>query len=255
MAKTLDLKWLPQWPLERKRGSPLYIQVEAFLRELIRSHRFADGELLPDEITLAKQLGVSLGTLRNSLGRLVDDGVVERRAGVGTRVVQRPVESGIVAWRSFSREMRRRGIEVQALHLKVTQAPVPPSAARALKIDLGTPVIHLERVRGWDNIPMQHALTWFHPRLGLSGKEDFREPLYDLIKATTGFDAEQAHEEFEALGADAEMANYLRVKKGTPLLGRSQTTFDLAGNPIDHTEIRYRTDNFKLQLDLSRGPS
>jgi hypothetical protein len=46
----------------------------------------------------------------------------------------------------------------------------------------------------------------FHPRLGLSGHENFQEPLYELLKTVTGADAERAHEEFEAIAADQEMA-------------------------------------------------
>ena len=255
MPKPTAADWLPKWTLKRQPGSPLYLQVEEFLRGLIRLHRFENGELLPDEVTLAKELGVSLGTVRNSLSRLVNEGMLERKAGVGTRVIRRPVESGIVAWRSFSREMLKRGIHVQSLFLEASQSQATNAAATALRIKPGTPVLFLERVRGWDDTPMQHALTWFHPRLGLSGNEDFHEPLYDLLKTVTGADAERAHEEFAAIAADQDMARRLLVKRGTPLLSRQQTTFDPSGNTIDYTEIRYRTDNFKLEMDLSRGPN
>jgi GntR family transcriptional regulator len=255
MPKLPAAEWSPKWRLKREPGSPLYLQVEEFLRGLIRLRPFENGQLLPDEVTLAKELGVSLGTVRNSLSRLVNEGVLERKAGVGTRVIRRPVESGIVAWRSFSREMLKRGIQVQSLFLQVSQSEATNIAAAALRIKPGTPVLFLERVRGWADIPMQHALTWFHPRLGLSGNENFHEPLYDLLKAVSGADAEKAHEEFEAIAATAEMAKRLLVKRGTPLLRRHQTTFDPAGKPIDYTEIRYRTDNFKLEMDLSRGPN
>src|SRR5277367_3882966 len=117
MPKPTAAEWSPTWRLKRQPGSPLYLQVEEFLRGLIRLHPFENGELLPDEVTLAKELGVSLGTVRNSLSRLVNEGILERKAGVGTRVIRRPVESGIIAWRSFSREMLKRGIQVQSLFL------------------------------------------------------------------------------------------------------------------------------------------
>jgi GntR family transcriptional regulator len=120
MPKPTAAEWSPTWKLKRQPGSPLYLQVEEFLRGLIRLHPFENGELLPDEVTLAKELGVSLGTVRNSLSRLVNEGILERKAGVGTRVIRRPVESGIIAWRSFSREMLKRGIQVQSLFLEIS---------------------------------------------------------------------------------------------------------------------------------------
>jgi GntR family transcriptional regulator len=255
MAKPTAAEWTPIWTLKRQPGSPLYLQVEEFLRGLIRLRPYENGELLPDEVTLAKELGVSLGIVRSSLSRLVHEGMLERQAGVGMRVIRRPVESGLFAWRSFSREMLKRGIQVQSLFLEISTSEATNAAAAALRISPGTSVLFLERVRGWADMPMQHALTWFHPRLGLSGNEDFHEPLYDLLKAVTGVDAERAHEEFEAIAATPEMAKRLLVKRGTPLLRRHQTTFDSVGKAIDYTEIRYRTDNFKLEMDLSRGPN
>jgi DNA-binding transcriptional MocR family regulator len=98
MPKPTAAEWSPKWALKRRPGSPLYLQVEEFLRGLIRLRPFENGEFLPDEVTLAKELGVSLGTVRNSLSRLVNEGMLERKAGIGTRVIRRPVESGIVAW-------------------------------------------------------------------------------------------------------------------------------------------------------------
>jgi GntR family transcriptional regulator len=255
MPKPTTAEWSPIWTLKRQPGTPLYLQVEEVLRGLIRLRPFENGELLPDEVTLAKELGVNLGTIRNSLSRLISEGILERKAGVGVLVIRRPVESGILAWRSFSGEMLKRGIQVQSLFLEASPSEAPNAAAAALRIQPGTPVLFLERVRGWADTPMQHALTWFHPRLGLSGNENFQEPLYDLLKAATGVDAERAHEEFEAIAATPEMAKRLLVKRSTPLLRRHQTTFDSAGNPIDYTEIRYRTDNFKLEMDLTRGPN
>src|SRR5260370_32814946 len=99
------------WRINRKSGAPLYIQIEQFLQELIRRPEFAGGGLLPDEVTLANRLGVSRGTVRNSIMKLVNQGYLSRKAGVGTRVAKRGVESGIVAWTSLSQEMARKGIE------------------------------------------------------------------------------------------------------------------------------------------------
>jgi GntR family transcriptional regulator len=241
------------WKINRKSGAPLYIQIEQFLQELICRPEFAGGRLLPDEITLANRLGVSRGTVRNSILKLVSQGYLSRKAGVGTRVAKRGVESGIVAWTSLTREMKRKGIEVQSFLLEVSEEKATEQVADALQIAVDTPVKCLDQVRGWDNQPILNSRSWFHPRLGLSSEENFRRPLYELLKEKTNVVADHAHEEFLAVVADAHMRSRLQAKRGTPLLLRRRTTFDAGGRPIDYAEIHYRNDNFTLTLDLRAG--
>src|SRR5688572_25389129 len=100
---------------------PLHAQAEKLLRDMIRRREYRVGALIPDELTLANQLGVSRGTLRAAIARLVTEGLLERRAGVGTRVTRPKTESGITAWRSFSREMMAKGITVENYRLDFTE--------------------------------------------------------------------------------------------------------------------------------------
>jgi GntR family transcriptional regulator len=85
-------------------------------------------------------------------------------------------------------------------------------------------------------------------RLKVSGKEDFRRPLYELLKAETGIVADNAREEFLAVTADGSTARRLKVKKGTPLLLRRRTSFDSEGRPIEYSEILYDTGDVSLTL-------
>src|SRR5882672_8005357 len=88
-------------------------QVEALLREMVRRPKYQKGELLPDEVALAAKLGISRGTVRSGISTLVFEGVLERKAGVGTLVCNRSLESGIREGRSFTREMASKGSTVK----------------------------------------------------------------------------------------------------------------------------------------------
>src|SRR5215471_7464342 len=77
--------FLPRWRLNRNNGVPLHVQIELHLRKLISHPPYSLGALLPDELTLASRLGVSRGTVRNSILELVYQGLLERRKGVGRR--------------------------------------------------------------------------------------------------------------------------------------------------------------------------
>lgn len=238
--------------LDHDSDLPLHAQVERLLRELIQRPEFKDGGLLPDEVTLAHRLGISRGTLRAGLTKLVYDGVLERKAGVGTRVATRHLQSGIGAWRSFTREMEKQGIRVETYQLDARETTATPEAALALQLKSGGTALRLDRLRGWGRQPVVHSRSWLHPRLKLRGKEDFRRPLYEVIERSSGAVADHAREEFLAVTANATMAACFKVRKGTPLLLRCHTVYDPGGRPIEYAEVHYLSDRFTLTLDIRR---
>lgn len=71
---------------ERKDGKPLYEQVAAWLLEQVTSERWPIHHMLPPEITLAEELGVSRITLRKAMSELVRHGIFTRISGHGTFV-------------------------------------------------------------------------------------------------------------------------------------------------------------------------
>ena len=231
-------------------GQPLHRQVEAQIRRLAADPEYLQGALLPDELTMANRFGVSRGTARAALLRLVQEGVLERKAGVGTRVARVRGESGIRAWRSFSREMAAKGIQVENFGLTYGLHRINGRAAVELQVDPGVLVRRLDRVRGWGGQPVLYTRSWFHPRLPLTGTEDFSQPLYDVFESTTGAVAHTAREEFSAVTAGAALAKRLAVKRGTPLLLRCHTVHDLRNRPIEYAEVNYVSSRFTLSLDL-----
>ncbi len=242
----------PPLRLDHRSALPLHAQAQQWLRTLIRLPEYHAGALLPEEISLAAKLGISRGTLRAAIAQLVHEGLLERRAGIGTRVRSLPAESGIGAWRSFSLEMARKGIRVENYRQDFTLAEPDDAAARALQIKPRAKTWRLDRVRGWAGRPVLHSRSWFHPRLGLVGKEDFSRPLYEVLESATGTVAEKAREEFVAVAASALLARSLAAKRGEPLLLRSHTVFDTGGRPMEFAQVHYVSHRFALTLEMRR---
>lgn len=239
--------------LDHNSPIPLRAQVEQLLRDLIQKPEYQSGGLLPDEGTLAVRLGVSRGTIRSGISKLVFEGLLQRKAGVGTRVASTRSESGITAWRSFTREMAAKGVVVQnyRLHYKLTAAD--KQAAQGLQLARDAKVWRLERVRGWNGQPKLYSVSWFHPRLNLKGTEDFNEPLYATLEAATGARPSRAREEFTAVPADARLSKLLQTPCHTPLLLRRHQVFDAGSQPIEFSEVYYVSSRFTLTLDLRQG--
>src|ERR1700710_2533588 len=87
---------MPRLVIDRSSPVPLYFQVAQHLEDAIHTGVLPTGTLFQNEVDLAASLGLSRPTMRRAMQHLVDKGMVTRRRGIGTRVVQpklrRPLE-------------------------------------------------------------------------------------------------------------------------------------------------------------------
>lgn len=235
---------------------PLHAQVEALIREMLRKPAFRDGALLPPETRMADQLGVCRHTVRMAILRLVQEGVLERKAGRGTQISKQSVKTNLSDWPSFTREMRAMGVKVEVFSIAATHERPPREVSQALRLtraESKQPVVRLERVRGHGGIPSVYSVSWFHPRTRLSGDEDFTVPLYDLIRRASGIVPESSDEEVSAALADADLAAKLGCDVGHPVLVRVRTVADANRNVIEYNRNFYRADRFTYGLTIRRG--
>jgi GntR family transcriptional regulator/MocR family aminotransferase len=72
--------------LDREAAQPLRAQLEAGLRDAIRSGRLHGGERLPSSRELARELGVSRGLIQETYNQLLAEGYLTSQAGSATRV-------------------------------------------------------------------------------------------------------------------------------------------------------------------------
>ena len=85
--------------IDLKSSIPYHVQVEKYLRELIRIKEYASGEsFLPKEESLAKRFGISRNTVRQAIDKLVQEGLVERKRGVGSKVVSQNISTRLDQW-------------------------------------------------------------------------------------------------------------------------------------------------------------
>ena len=92
--------------IDHNSAIPLYLQIENQLRNIIREPEYKKGKMLPNEVDLSKQLGISRNTLRQAINNLVTEGLLVRKKGIGTIVVNQSVSSKAKNWLSF-RESNR----------------------------------------------------------------------------------------------------------------------------------------------------
>ncbi|HWM70591.1 MAG TPA: GntR family transcriptional regulator [Steroidobacteraceae bacterium] len=72
---------------------PLYRQVYDIVVRRVAEGKWRPGEALPSEQNLAREMGVSQGTMRKVLDSLTAEKLLERRQGKGTFIAENTQES------------------------------------------------------------------------------------------------------------------------------------------------------------------
>ena len=238
--------------IDHKNHIPLHIQTEELLRKLIRIPQYSKGKLLPNEIELAKQLAISRTTLRLAINKLVYEGLLVRKKGVGTKVSNNLVSSKSVNWLSFSQEMAARKIPIKNFELKLKWVKPEENIANFFEIKSDKKVLKMERLRGQPEGPFVYFVSYFHPRIGLTGKEDFLRPLYEIFEKDHMVIASLSKEEITAKAADKFLAEKLNLEVGSPILVRKRFVYDQGDRPIEFNMGYYRADSFVYSIESRR---
>jgi GntR family transcriptional regulator len=236
-------------------GVPLYRQIQADLRDRIQRGDLAPGDRLETEQELMARYEVSRATVRQALGGLVNDGLVEIRRGLGTYVRRGAMEHRLGGFYSYSREIERHGLRPGTRVRGLRVEPAGKHVAAALELEPGEPVVALARIRLADDEALVTETSYL-PAARFPGLEriDFRQrSLYDTL--TSQFDVRplRARETFEPVLLSAEEAAQLGVVPGGPALRVERTTFDGDGNVIEYCRSTVRADRYHYSVELGGG--
>jgi GntR family transcriptional regulator len=238
--------------IDTESKAPLHNKVEKAMRELIKHPDYISGAFLPKEVDIAEQLGVARNTVRHAISKLVNEGLLVRKKGVGTIVASRRIPTRLDSWWSFTKEMKARGVDVVNFDLKVEVMPATEEVSDAMNIKKGTKIVQLSRLRGTSAGPSLLSVSWFHPRLKMKGKENFARPLYEVLEEDFGVIVTVSREEISAISAEETLAGKFGIEVGAPLLFRRRLVSDTDGRIVEYNKVYYKGDGFSYSIDIGR---
>lgn len=241
-----------KYSIDHKSPIPLHVQAEELLRKLIAEEAYQNGKVLPNEVELAKILAISRSTLRQAINKLVFEGLLIRKKRSGTKVNHSTISSKSNNWLSFSQEMKLRGIAIKNFELHVTWVYPDEQLANFFEIKPDRKILKMERVRGQADGPFVYFISYFHPRIGLTGDEDFKRPLYELLEQDYFTIASLSKEEISAMLADKTTAEKLHIDLSDPVLFRKRFVFDQGERPIEYNLGYYKADSFIYTVESRR---
>src|SRR6476659_5294434 len=156
---------LQRFVVDRSSPVPLYFQVAQHLEESIHSGTIPVGTLIQNEVDLAASMGLSPPTSRRAMQHLVDKGLVVRRRGIGTRVVQpklrRPLELT-----SLYDDLNQAGRKPTTEVISLEHVEAVDEVGERLEVPEGTTVLELVRLRRADGEPIAKLTNYLPERIG-----------------------------------------------------------------------------------------
>lgn len=237
---------------ERRRRADCARQIADVLRQQILSGALRDGTL-PVENALIREFDTTRNTVREALGLLRAEGLVDRVPGIGTFAVCEKYPHGLNTLLGLGETLAGLG-QVSNEVRAAGQVCAPPTVARRLGLAEPARVVYLERLRSLNGLVLSLDLTYLHPEIGeqLLGEDLAGNDIFVLIERISGRRLATAEVSVEAVNADPHSAALLQVPDGSALLMLERLTHLEGGGPVDLEYVRFRGDRVRMTGQLSR---
>lgn len=138
-----------------ERAIPAYQRIKDYVLQQIHSGVWTEGEMIPTELALCKQFGVSRMTVHRALRELTSDQVLLRYQGSGTYVAPAKIPSTLIEIRSIAQDIRDRGHEHSCRVLRLDKAKASTAQAKHFGLSTGAPLFRSVIVHYENTVPIQ----------------------------------------------------------------------------------------------------
>lgn len=245
---------MPPALLTHTPGQSRYGKLALALRDRILQGEWTPGEVIPAESALAHTYGVALGTIRQALSLLVEDGVLQRRHGKGT-FVSKGVDGA-----SMMRFFRFRGVNdghSETPVSRILSSRMRNATAQEALVFGSTKdaqVLQLERLRSLSNEPcLLETIVLPLPLFGQLADSDtdtWGDLLYPMLQQRCGVVIQKTQDSLSFSQLNASQAKRLKLVPAHPCVLVERQAFDMAGRCVELRSTRGDAFAFKYTTQL-----
>ena len=235
---------------------PKYLQISAWLKEVIQTGRYQVGERLPSEVELSQMCGVNRNTLRQAIAELTSAGILRKEKGTGT-FVNSPAASELrhklERIYSFRDMLGQSGIKAKTIVVEKSIEKADDYVARTLFLGPNKKVIAVRRVRAGNGTPYIYEES-FLPADMFEGflNYDLTGSMYDIISGRFNVVLARSKQTISAVNLNREIAKILGTAVNTAAIFSEYVTFDDKSIPVEILYSYYRGDTYTLEIELGR---
>lgn len=225
-----------------------YKEISNIIRKRIKDGFYPVDQVLPDELSFCKEFNCSRMTMKRALDILAMEGLIYRKRGHGTFIIQSAIDKNEVNVISdetvgLSNLMKDRSVSSKVIAFEI-QFP-SEEVARNLAINVDTPVYHIIRLRIVDNEPYVLEKTYMPANLIPNINEQvLHASIYHHIEQTLQLKIGGAHRKIRACKSDELDQECLGCGEFDPILEVEQLGFLNNGVPFEYSFSRHRYDRF-----------
>jgi len=231
---------------------PLYRQVYDIIVRRVAQGVWRPGEALPSEQSLARELGVSQGTMRKVLDALTAESVLDRRQGKGTFIAQNTQER---AQFRFFRLARPGGTRLTpTLASESAQVRVARAIERQrLELARDARIVEISRVRHIEGtLAIRERIVLPAAMFpGIEKQMPLMNSLYALYQSEFGVTVMATHEELTAVAANSEDHAQLGIDVGSPILVIDRIAVGLTDRKVEWRISRVASSNLVYAITLA----
>ncbi|NDW07490.1 GntR family transcriptional regulator [Jiella pacifica] len=201
---------------------PRYLRIQRMLAGRIESGAYPVGSLMPTESDLGEEFATSRFTVREALRCLTEDGYVERRQGMGTRVISlRPQRRYHQSFESLQ-ELFQVAVDTTMVVLGDQPVVLDGELAERVGGRAGERWIRIDGVR-WTapgGRPICYIQSYVPERFEALVQQfaEHRGPFFDLLERRSGAAIEEVQQEIRAVEMPLAIARQLGLPAGAASL-------------------------------------
>ena len=207
---------------------------------------------LQSEPELAASLGVSRATLREAMRSFEGQGLIRRRQGVGTFVLDQKqnIESGLEILESIETQASRLGMDVKMGYLGINRSVAGKDIAGKLGISEHAQIVKIARVIWVSDHPVAYLIDIL-PENILSEDDlinGFTGSVLDLIIKRGTYQLSHSKTYISACPATSDLAKKIQLQRGDVIQKFEAYLFEQSGKVIDYSESYFAPGFFKFHV-------
>lgn len=231
-----------------------YAEIRDYIMEKIDMGEWSVGMMIPTEMQLCEQFGVSRPTVRTALMKLVKEGHLRRVKGKGTFVtVPRIVDQSTIFIESFYKEMLEQGLETTTEVLEFRRIPAIEHWQKLLETD-NSMMIKLSRLRyvkdSFEQGPIVLTTSYFSGDKAFLLEHDFEKQSVTAVMKENGFVKDYIEKEFTSVMLTPKESRFLGMEEGTLGMRVDSVIRNEDGEVVEVSESLYPMARNKFFLKL-----
>jgi DNA-binding GntR family transcriptional regulator len=202
------------------KALPQYRKLYETLRKHIVDGVYSEGDLLPSENELCRLYRMTRPTVRQSLGKLANDGYIKKHQGKGSIVHRLPREIGILSVSGTTSAVGDRNLRTRIIVKPIIKSWDANFIFPLSDLEKESGCIYMERLRLLEGIPIFYDISFIaNINLPRITSRQFRDKsLFQVLRDNYQVEIKGGEQRLKAIPSSSKISKFLKIKKGEPVL-------------------------------------